>query len=85
MKKFPKKTFLMRFLNSVTVPKNVKGGTSCDFLTSTVLQNIETNEGGPSGAIQKISKKVLKKSGAKVCFRGCGHLFCFFFSFWTRF
>ena len=26
MKKFPKKFFLMRFLNSVTVPKNVKGG-----------------------------------------------------------
>ena len=26
MKKFPKKIFLMRFLNSVTVPKNVKGG-----------------------------------------------------------
>ena len=85
MKKFPKKKFLMRFLNSVTVPKNVKGGTLCDFLTSIVLQNIETNEGGPSGAIQKTSKKVLKKSGAKLCFQGCGRLFCFFFSFWTRF
>ena len=47
----------MRFLNSVTVPKNVKGGTLCDFLTSIVLQNIETNEGGPSGAIQTTSKK----------------------------
>ena len=57
MKKFPKKIFLMRFLNSVTVPKNVKRGTLCDFLTSIVLQNIETNEGGPSGAIQKTSKK----------------------------
>ena len=31
----------MKFLNSVTVPKNVKG----HFLTSIVLQNIETNEG----------------------------------------
>ena len=47
---------------------------------------------GPSGAIQKPSKKsriVPKNSGAKVgslvCFRGCGRLFCFFFSFWTRF
>ena len=30
MKKFPK-IFLMRILNSVTVPKNVKGGTLCDF------------------------------------------------------
>ena len=73
----------MRFLNSLTVPKNVKGGTLCDFLTSIVLQNIETNEGGPSGAIQKTSKKVPKKSGAKVvslvCFRGCGRLFCFLF------
>ena len=45
MKKFPK-IFLMRFLNSVTVPKNVKGGTFWDFWTSIVLQNIETNEGG---------------------------------------
>ena len=36
----------MRFLNSVTVPKNVKGGTLRDFLTTIVLQNIETNEGG---------------------------------------
>ena len=35
----------MRFLNSVTVPKNVKGGTLWDFSTSIVLQNIETNEG----------------------------------------
>ena len=82
----------MRSLNSVTVPKNVKGGTLCDFLTSIVLQNIETNVGGPSGAIQKLQKSriVPKKSRAKVkslvvCFRGCGRLFCFFFSFWTRF
>ena len=46
MKKFPKKNFSMRFLNSVTVPKNVKGGTLCDFLTSIVLQNIKKIEGG---------------------------------------
>ena len=78
----------MRFLNSVTVPKNVKGGTLCKFLTSIVLQNIETHEGGLSGAIQKTSKKsriVPKKNGAKVgslvCFRGCGRLFCFSFRF----
>ena len=76
------KTFQkMRFLNSVTVPKNVKGGngpfgiptdtlgsqrTLWDFLTYILLQNIETNEGGPFGAIQKISKKsriVPKKVG----------------------
>ena len=92
MKKFPKKKFLMRFLNSVTVPKNVKGGTLCNFLTSIVLQNIETNEGGTLWCNPKDFKKsriVPKKSGAKVgslvCFRGCGRLFCFFFSFWTRF
>ena len=55
----------MRFLNSVTVPKNVKGGTLCDFLTSIVLQKIETNEGGPFGAIQKVSKSLIvpKKVG----------------------
>ena len=35
----------MRFLNSVIVPKNVKGGTFWDFLTSIVLRNVETNEG----------------------------------------
>ena len=81
----------MRFLNSVTVPKNVKGGTLCNFLTSIVLQNIETNEGGPFGAIQKVPKSLIvpKKSGAMwgilVCFRGSRRLFCFFFPFWTRF
>ena len=35
----------MRFLNSVTVPKKCKRGTLCDFLTSIVLQNVETNQG----------------------------------------
>ena len=66
MKKFPENFFEMRFLNSVTMPKNVKGGTLCDFLTSIALQNIETNEGGPFGAIQKVSKSLIvpKKSGA---------------------
>ena len=58
LKKFPKKIFKLRFLNSVTVPKNVKGGTLWDFLTSIVLQNVETNEGGAFDAIQKVSKKV---------------------------
>ena len=74
----------MRFLNSVTVPKNVQGGPFANlFLTSIVLQNIETNEGGPSGAIQKTSKKVPKKSGAKVgslvSFQGSGHVLFFLF------
>ena len=51
----------MRFLNSVTVPKNVKGGTLCDFLTSIVLQNIETNEGGTLWCNLKNFKKSAEK------------------------
>ena len=56
-KNFPKK-IKMRFLNSVTVPKNVKGGTLRDILTSIVLQNIETNEGGTLWCNPKNFKKV---------------------------
>ena len=65
MKKFPKKIFLMRFLNSVTVPKNVKGGTLCDFLTSIVLQNIKKIEGGTLWGknFNPKSRVVPKKSG----------------------
>ena len=48
----------MRFWNSVTVPKNVESETLWDFLISIVLQNIETNERGPFGAIQKGSNEV---------------------------
>ena len=82
----------MRFLNSVTVPKNVKGGTLCNISTSIVLQNIETNEGGTIRCNPKNFKKKShsdEKSGAKVgslvCFRGCGRLFCFFFCFGRAF
>ena len=88
MKKFPK-NFLMRFLNSVTVPKNVKGGTLCDCLTSIVLQNIKKNEGGALWGKTfdpksfKKSHSSEKKLGSLVCFRGFGRLFCFFFSFGT--
>ena len=67
LKKFPKKIFKMRFLNSVTVPKNVKGGTLWDFLTSIVLQNVEKYEGGTLWCNPKSFKKsriVPKKSGA---------------------
>ena len=71
-------------MNSVTVPKNVKGGTLWDFLTSIVLQNIETNEGGPFGAIQKIQKKShsakkVTKVGSLVCFRASGRVLFFLF------
>ena len=74
----------MRFLNSVTVPKNVKGGTLCDFLTSIVLQNIERNEGGSFGAIQKVSKSLIVPK--KVGLWGILSVFevldvCFVFSF----
>ena len=54
----PEKKFKIRFLNSVTVPKNVKGGTHWDFSTSFVLQNIETNEGETIWWNKKTSKKV---------------------------
>ena len=59
--KISQKNFLMIFLNSVTVPKNVKGGTLCNFLTSIVLQNIETNEGGTLWCNPKKFKKSAEK------------------------
>ena len=59
MKNVSKKNFKLRFLNSATVPKHVKGGTRCNTLTCIVLQNIETKEGGPFGAIQKLSKSLI--------------------------
>ena len=66
------------------MPKNIKGGTLCDFLTPIVLQNIETNERGPFGAIQEVSKSLsAEKSGAMggslVCFRGSGRVLFFLF------
>ena len=77
----------MRFLNSVAVPKNVKGGTLWDFLTSIVLQNIETNEGETLWCNQKnfkksriVPKKIRVKNtkGGILCFRGSGRrCFCF--------
>ena len=57
LQKIPKK-IKMRFLNSVTVPQNVKAGTLWDFLRSIVLQNIETNEGESLWWKRKKSKKV---------------------------
>ena len=47
----------MSFFNSATVAKNVKGGTLQDFLTSILLQNIETNEGEALWCNPKIFKK----------------------------
>ena len=86
------KKFLKNFFNEIFEQchsaEKCKRGTLCDFLTSIVLQNIETNEGGTLWCNPKNFKKsriVPKKSGAKVgslvCFRGCGRLFCFSFRF----
>ena len=47
----------MRFLNSVTVPENVKGGPFGIFLTSILLQIIETIERGPFGVRTIFGKK----------------------------
>ena len=64
-----------------------KRGTLCDFLTSIVLQNIETNQGGPFGAIQRVSKTLIvpKKRWGYVGILSVfsrfwtSVLFCFFF------
>ena len=88
----------MRVLNSVSVPKNVKGGTLWNFLTSIVLQNIETNEGetlwwNPKNFKKSNSAKKIRVKNTKggiLCFRGCQRL-CFRFGrssdvssmFWT--
>ena len=59
----------MRFLNSVTVPKNVKGGDPLRFFDiHCVAKHQKKLKGGPFGekiSIQKVSKSriVPKKSG----------------------
>ena len=81
----------MRFLNSVTVPKNLKGGTLCDFSTSIVLQNIETNEGVTLWCNPKSFKKSHSAEkkwgyvGILSVFEVLDVCFVFFFLFWTRF
>ena len=75
-----------------------KRGTFWDFLTSILLQNIETNEGAPFGR-EKFSRKVYSreknlsekhqdppnaKGGFLVCFRGSGRQFCFGRAFEVR-
>ena len=81
----------MRFLNSVTVPKNVKGGTLCDFLTSIVLQNIKKIEGGTLWE-KNFNPKNFKKSHSSEKKWGILSVISrlwtsvlFLFSFWTRF
>ena len=43
LKNFRKKYKKQRIFNSLIVPKNLKEGTLCDFLTFVLLQNIKTN------------------------------------------
>ena len=86
VKNFRKK-FEMRFLNSVTVPKNVKGGTVWDFFDIHCVANIETNEGethwwNPKNFIKSriVPKKIRVKNTKRgiLCFRGSGRrCFCF--------
>ena len=48
----------MRFLNNVTLPKNVKRGTLWDFFTTFVLQNIlKSLRGDPLVESKKLQKK----------------------------
>ena len=81
LKNFPKKFLKKVIFEQCHSAEKCKRGTLWDFLTSIVLRNIERNEGGPFGAIQKNSKKKshsAEKSGAKVgsivCFRGSGRV-----------
>ena len=61
LKKF-EKILKLRFLNSVTVPKNVIGGILWDFLTSIVLQNILKSEGETAWWNPKNFKKIRVKN-----------------------
>ena len=54
-KKFENKQDIFEQCHSA---KKCERETLWDFLTSILLQDIETNEGAPFGAIQKFSKKV---------------------------
>ena len=61
MKKFPKKKFFNEIFEQCHSAENVKGGTLRDFLTSIVLQNIETNEGGTLWCNPENFKKCAEK------------------------
>ena len=90
LKKFGKKKQKMRFLNSVTLLKNVKVAL-WNFLASILF--IETNEGGTLWGNPKIFKKSYSpeknrsekhqdsQRGSLVWFRDSGRRFCFSFRF----
>ena len=77
----------MTILNSIIVPKNLKGATLWDFQTSIMFQNVKNIEGGPFGTIKKFSKKShsaekiqvkntqIAKVGILSCFQGSGRRF----------
>ena len=78
----------MTILNSLIVPKNLKGGTLWDFQTSIMFQNIKKIEGGSLWYNQKIfekkshsAKKIqvkntqIAKVGIFSCFQGSGRRF----------
>ena len=74
----------MTILNSLIVPKNLKGGTLWDFQTSIMFQNIKKLKGGPFGTIKKFSKSAetnqvkntqIAKVGILSCFQGSGRRF----------
>ena len=84
-KKFPKNFFKNVIFEQCHSAEKCKRGTLWYFLTSIVLQNNETNEGGPFGAIQKKFRKscIVQK---KVGLRGILSVFsrfwrCFVFPF----
>ena len=54
----------MRFFEQCHSAEKCERGTLWDFLTSILLQNIETNEQGPPGAIQN-SKKMSHSAETK--------------------
>ena len=78
----------MTILNSLIVPKNLKGGNLWDFQTSIMFQNIKKIEGGTLWYNQKIFEKKshsaekiqvkntqIAKVGILSCFQGCGRRF----------
>ena len=78
----------MTILNSLIVPKNLKGGTLWDFQTCIMLQNIKKIEGATLWYNQKNFEKMshsaekiqvkdtqIVKVGILSCFQGCGRRF----------
>ena len=77
----------MTILNSLIVPKNLKGGSFGIFKHLLCSKLSKKIEGGPFGTIKKFSKKVsvpkkiqvkntqIAKVGIRTCFQGSGRRF----------